>query len=90
MAKYEKNAPHWIGAKRLEGETRWRWVDGSPWDYEGWGRKGPSGADKAGGNCAWLSKFEGFEHRNCDEVEGFICNKKLCSPPTTGKTIFLR
>lgn len=90
-SNYETNAPRWMGAKRLKMEVSWTWVDGSPWEYEDWDWSGPSGEDKAGGNCAWLSKSDGFKHRSCDDTALFICSNKLCQPQTTttGKILFI-
>ena len=82
-SEYKVNAPLWIGARRLEGEVSWSWADVSPWIYESWGPEGGSGPDKDGGNCASLSKSEGFEHRSCAEGRGFICSQKICQPTTT-------
>ena len=78
----------WTGARRLEGEQKWSWADGSAWSYESWveGAPKPLTEKIPGGNCGQLDKIENMEDSSCEEEVRSVCSRKYCPSLSTSST----
>ena len=47
----KKQEGYWIGGRYLEQEDRWRWTDGSIWEFSRWGTGQPNNADAGNQHC---------------------------------------
>ena len=76
-----------IGGLKSDGE--WTWSDGSPWDYEDWALGQP---DQKSSHDNYLQMMSWYPDGGWNDGPsgivtfnkyGYICQKKLNSPPTT-------
>ena len=79
------NISYWIGGTDKEQEGKWRWTDGSAWDFTQWPTKLHKEPNNFKGreHCllmtAWSKK--GWTDRNCDSSARFICSRSICPYP---------
>ncbi|KAJ6651896.1 hypothetical protein lerEdw1_015952 [Lerista edwardsae] len=84
VATYIANFPNvntgvWIGLFDARRNRKWRWSDGSLFNYKAWKKNEPN---NAGGseNCVelWLaSKFREWNDVSCQSRKGYICKYRI-------------
>ena len=72
----------WLGGIDLEGEGRWRWSDGSPWNYSMWAIG--QGSRLEGDSCLMFGDGSKWWEYLCTTTSSFICQS--FSLTITGKT----
>ncbi|XP_069502498.1 regenerating islet-derived protein 4-like [Ambystoma mexicanum] len=68
----------WIGVHDPQRNQRWKWIDGSKYDYTAWYAGQPDNFNGAE-HCGQLVKSEGFLKWNdsgCHELHPFLCKYK--------------
>ena len=73
----------WIGARRADEHSDWRWSDGSSWDYSNWGTDKPTNlrTDDYGGinggkeyvETRALGFWDNTDNTDDDRGAGFLC-----------------
>ncbi|OCT57723.1 regenerating islet-derived protein 4 [Xenopus laevis] len=78
ISAYQKNQPVWIGLHDPEQNRRWKWNDGSMYNYRSWLPGQPDNYNSAE-YCGELSCKEGFikwNDSNCKQVKQYVCKYK--------------
>ena len=88
----------WIGARRADEHSDWRWSDGSSWDYSNWGTGKPTNlrTDDYGGinggeeyvETKALGFWDNTDNRDDDRGAPFICQQEKRSTPTGNPLTF--
>ncbi|XP_069502028.1 regenerating islet-derived protein 4 [Ambystoma mexicanum] len=78
ISAYQKSHPVWIGLHDPEKNRRWKWNDGSMYNYRSWLPAQPDNNNNAE-YCGELSCSSGFHRWNdsvCSHKKHFVCKYK--------------
>ncbi|XP_043943075.1 regenerating islet-derived protein 4-like, partial [Protopterus annectens] len=78
ISAYQKKDTAWIGLHDPEQNGRWKWIDGSMYNYRVWGTGQPDNL-KGNEHCVEIRPQESFKKWNdvnCDHQCHFVCKYK--------------
>ena len=84
-----KQEGYWIGGTYLEEENRWRWSDGSKWEFIKWGTDQPNNADGGDQHCLTVYNeyaLDGWNDVECKDPKKFVCVCPICNDHDTNIT----
>merc|ERR1712037_135973 len=72
----------WIGGREVEG--KWKWTDGSAWNFEKWATSPEQQPDDNtdGENCLQTTAEDGWNDQDCESVFQFVCSQRKCQNDT--------
>ena len=83
----------WIGGTDQDKEGKWKWTDGSDWNFTKWAtspKKQPDNYNwlfgSGGQHCLQIYSFSatnGWDDQDCEKERKFVCSQRLCQDSTT-------
>ncbi|XP_029472021.1 regenerating islet-derived protein 4-like [Rhinatrema bivittatum] len=78
ISAYQTKIGVWVGLHDPEKNQRWKWNDGSLYNYKAWKKRESINSEK-GGHCVVLTSGSGFKKWKgsaCDAGKHFLCKYK--------------
>ncbi|XP_077349791.1 regenerating islet-derived protein 4 [Lithobates pipiens] len=78
ISAYQRNQPVWIGLHDPEQNGRWKWNDGSMYNYRSWlaGQPDNNKKEEYCGELSCIEKFIKWNDSNCRLSKQYVCKYK--------------